>query len=86
MTDRQKVEGAQKVHIEEARVRFDMAIGKLPPLNEEQVGLCPGCMLHACDSGPTSSSSKPHDRNRLVLPLIRQRLHGSASGCNLLRW
>lgn len=26
-----------QVHIEEARVRFDMAIGKLPPLSEEQI-------------------------------------------------
>ncbi|KAJ9505099.1 hypothetical protein QJQ45_020834 [Haematococcus lacustris] len=37
MTDRQKIEGAGKVHIEEARLRFEMAIGKLPPLGEEAI-------------------------------------------------
>jgi len=37
MSDHQKVEGAHKVHIEEARVRFEMAIGKLPPLSEEHI-------------------------------------------------
>jgi len=37
MTDRQKVEGAQKVHIEEARLRFDMAIGKMAPVTEDEI-------------------------------------------------
>lgn len=37
MTDRQKVEGAQKVHVEMNRLRMDMAIGRAPPLNESQL-------------------------------------------------
>ena len=35
-TDTQ-VEGAQKVHIEEARLRFDMAIGKMAPVTEDEI-------------------------------------------------
>ena len=34
MTSRQKVEGAERVHQEEARVRMLMAIGQAPPLDE----------------------------------------------------
>jgi hypothetical protein len=34
MTTRQKIEGASRVHQEEARVRMLMAIGQAPPLNE----------------------------------------------------
>lgn len=36
LTDMQKVEGAQAVHIEETRLRMESAIGKSPPLNEEE--------------------------------------------------
>lgn len=32
-----QVEGAQKVHIEEARLRFDMAIGKMAPVTEDEI-------------------------------------------------
>lgn len=34
MTDRQKVESAQTVHIEEARIKMDVAIGRLPPMEK----------------------------------------------------
>lgn len=37
MTDRQKIEGAQKVHIEESRVRMDMAIGRSPPIDDVEM-------------------------------------------------
>lgn len=37
MTDRQKIEGAHAVHVEEARMRMDAAIGKAPPLTEEHL-------------------------------------------------
>jgi len=32
-----QVEGAEKVHIEEARLRFDMAIGKMAPVTEDEI-------------------------------------------------
>ncbi|KAI8471925.1 MAG: CemA family-domain-containing protein [Monoraphidium minutum] len=37
MTGRQKIEGASRVHQEEARVRMMMAIGQAPPLNEREM-------------------------------------------------
>jgi len=37
MTGRQKIEGAQHVHEEEAKVRMLMAIGQVPSLNEREV-------------------------------------------------
>jgi hypothetical protein len=37
MTGRQKIEGSQHVHEEEARVRMLMAIGQAPPLNEREM-------------------------------------------------
>jgi hypothetical protein len=37
MTGRQKIEGAQKTHEEEARVRMLMAIGQAPPLRETEM-------------------------------------------------
>lgn len=37
MTDIQKIEGAHAVHVEEARMRMDSAIGKAPPLSEHEM-------------------------------------------------
>ena len=37
MTGRQKIEGAARVHQEEARVRMLMAIGQAPPLNDGEM-------------------------------------------------
>lgn len=37
LSDLQKVEGAQEVHVEEARLRMDMAIGRAPPMGERQI-------------------------------------------------
>ena len=37
LSDLQKVEGAQAVHVEEARLRMDMAIGRAPPMGERQI-------------------------------------------------
>ncbi|KAG2492721.1 hypothetical protein HYH03_009134 [Edaphochlamys debaryana] len=37
LSDLQKVEGAEAVHIEETRLRLDMAIGRAPPMNELQM-------------------------------------------------
>jgi len=37
MTGRQRIEGAQRVHEEEAKVRMMMAIGQAPALNEVEM-------------------------------------------------
>ncbi|GFR42215.1 hypothetical protein Agub_g3106 [Astrephomene gubernaculifera] len=37
LSDLQKVEGAKAVHVEETRMRLDMAIGRAPPLSELQM-------------------------------------------------
>ncbi|GLI63101.1 hypothetical protein VaNZ11_006005 [Volvox africanus] len=37
LSDLQKYEGAKAVHVEETRLRLDMAIGRIPPLNEMQM-------------------------------------------------
>ncbi|GLC76297.1 hypothetical protein PLESTF_001763800 [Pleodorina starrii] len=37
LSDMQKVEGAEAVHLEETRLRLDMAIGRLPPMSELQM-------------------------------------------------
>lgn len=37
MTERQKLEGSKALHLEETRVRMDMAIGRIPMLNEDEV-------------------------------------------------
>jgi hypothetical protein len=34
MTERQKIEGASAVHLEETRVKMMMAIGQAPPLDD----------------------------------------------------
>jgi hypothetical protein len=34
LTSRQKVEGAQRLHVEEARVRMEVALGRAPPLDD----------------------------------------------------
>lgn len=34
MTERQKIEGATAVHLEETRVKMMIAIGQAPPLND----------------------------------------------------
>jgi hypothetical protein len=34
MTERQKIEGATAVHLEETRVKMMMAIGQAPPLDD----------------------------------------------------
>jgi hypothetical protein len=35
MTEHQKIEGAQAVHMEETRVRMLVAIGQAPPLTDD---------------------------------------------------
>ncbi|GIL92566.1 hypothetical protein Vretimale_18979 [Volvox reticuliferus] len=37
LSDLQKYEGAKAVHVEETRLRLDMAIGRIPPMNELQM-------------------------------------------------
>lgn len=34
LTEHQKLEGAQALHMEETRVKMMMAIGQIPPMNE----------------------------------------------------
>jgi len=64
LTDRQKIEGADKVHIEEARVRFDMAIGKLPPLNEEQI------LDHLRDSAEEVVEEERHHNEQTLITVV----------------
>ena len=37
LSDRSKVEGAHEIHMHEMRLRMDAAIGRAPPLREEEL-------------------------------------------------
>ena len=37
LSDRVKVEGAQEIHLHEMRLRMDAAIGRAPPLKEDEL-------------------------------------------------
>lgn len=75
LSDRAKVEGAHEVHLHEMRLRMDAAIGKAPPLGEDELQVhimntyWKGFSAYKCTSLPDNQNLKESSAMQLRLIL-----------------
>ncbi|GAX83742.1 hypothetical protein CEUSTIGMA_g11167.t1 [Chlamydomonas eustigma] len=70
MNDHQKVEGAHAVHVEEARLRMDAAIGKSPPLTEEALN------EHLSEFALELEEEERHHNEQSLITLVSDSVSG----------
>lgn len=70
MTEIQKIEGARAVHVEEARIRMDVAIGKIAPRSEAEI------LMHLAEFAAEVQEEERHHNEETLITAVSDSISG----------